>query len=98
VRRRRNTSCECGDQLTSRNESGALRSRVDLEPGGAVGPKQRDRDGHVDGLVRSVVVVSRDPAVDGVLGGGDGLKRGDVIKELGAQGLVEALDLPGRGG
>jgi hypothetical protein len=37
------------------------------------------------------------PLVDGRLGGGQRLERRDVVEELPAQGLVEPVDLAGRG-
>jgi hypothetical protein len=65
---------------------------------GGVGPEEADEGGHVQGLVRALVVVGVHPAVDRFLGRGQRLERHDVIEEFLAQGAVKAFDLARSGG
>lgn len=65
---------------------------------GGVRPEEADGGGHVQGLVRALVVVGVHPAVDCFLGCGQRLERDDVIEEFLAQGAVKAFDLARSGG
>jgi hypothetical protein len=55
------------------------------------------RNGHGDGLVGAAEVVVGHPGIQHLLGLGEGVKA-PVGQQLNAQGLVESLDLAGRGG